>query len=154
MPTTTTTTATTNTTTRASATDQAPAVTRPKRPWLVLVPLMAIFGFLAFISIVGSFLFSYPLGGLLGYTSGVLLDIGGVLMVICALRLPRGEPGIYKLAVGVMTAEVLWSFYKVFIYGEHESSVFLAASVAAWLLLRSRSLRRYVGPGASFRSGR
>ena len=137
-----------------SIADARAAAARPKKPWLVLVPLTALFGFLAFISIVGSFLFSYPLGGLLGYGSGVALDVAGVLMVICALRLHQGEAGIYKLAVGVMSAEVLWSFYKVVIYGEHESSLFLAASVAAWILLRSRRLRRYVGPGAAFRSGR
>lgn len=137
----------------AAQTQAVPETARPSKPWPVLVPVSALFGFLAFISIVGSFLFSYPLGGLLGYGTGVALDAGGVLMVICALRLHRGEPGIYKLAVVVMSAEVLWSFYKVVIYGEHESSLFLAAAVTAWLLLRTRRMRRYVGPLAVFRTG-
>src|SRR4051795_10286153 len=81
-----------------------------RKPRVAIYSICAIFTFLAFISIVGSMLFSYPLGGFLGYTCGILLDTGGVGMAYCASKLPRGRWSTYKLAVGLMVAEFGWSF--------------------------------------------
>src|SRR4051812_36002670 len=115
----------------------------PRKPRIAIYSVCAIFTFLAFISIVGSLLFSYPLGGLVGYTSGICLDIGGVGMAYCAYKLPRREWATYKLAVGLMVAEFAWCFYKVFIYHETESTMFFVAAVLALVLLVSGPVRRY-----------
>src|SRR3954469_21390253 len=120
-----------------------------RNPRVAIYSICAIFTFLALISIVGSMLFSYPLGGFLGYTCGILLDIGGVGMAYCAYKLPRGRWSTYKLAVGRRGAEFGWSFYKVFIYHESEGTLFFAVTVIALLLLASGPVRRFCSDGRS-----
>jgi hypothetical protein len=115
-----------------------------RKPRAELVALTAIHMFLAFISIVGSFLFSYPLGGIEGWTYGIGLDVAGVLMIVAAWNLPKGSVSVIKLARSLMIAEFAWCTYKVFIYGETESGLFFVASTVALILLFSGRVRRYV----------
>jgi hypothetical protein len=133
----------TTVTTTTTAMAPSSAVVTVRKPRVALYTICVIFGFLSFISIVGSMLFSYPLGGFLGYSTGIMLDIGGVLMAYTAYKLPRGGWNIYKLAVGLMLAEFGWSVYKVFIYHESESQVFFVANVIALVLLLTGPVRRY-----------
>jgi len=121
--------------------EQASAQT--KKPMVTLCITSALFAFLTFICIVGSLLFSYPLGGIVGWSTGIGLDIAGVLMAYCAFKLPAGEVKAYRVGLGVMAAFFCWSFYKVFIYHESESTLFFVVTVVAIVLLLRPSVRRY-----------
>jgi len=116
---------------------------RPTTPKVELYVSTAILCLLAFLSIVGAFLFSFPLGGIIGWCTGIPLLIGGTLMVVAAYNLPLGKTWAIRLGRYLMAAEFAWSFYKLFIYGESESGMFFVLCVVAGLLLLSPRVRRY-----------
>ncbi len=114
-----------------------------RRPRLALWATSAICSFLAFISIVGSLMFSFTLGTVAGYLGGVVLILGGIGLAFCGVALHRGGRGVYRLAVGLAAAELAWCSYKVFIYGETESTLFFVLAVALAALLALPSVRRF-----------
>ena len=107
---------------------------------LVLIP----FAIAVFVKIVGSFLFAFSTGTLEGTVVGVVLIAVGLLYVFLMLRIHRGEPVIWRTAVWLVGADILWSVYKVFIYGEAESRPILAAAVLSLVLLLAPSARAFV----------
>jgi hypothetical protein len=62
----------------------------------IITPLT---GLMAFVSVVGSFLFAFPMGGLLGYIIGTLLIIFGICYATIAWRLRRGERAVWIAAL-------------------------------------------------------
>lgn len=72
-----------------------PSVSPPVPVWIVglLIALMA------FASMVGPFLFAFPLGGLLGYGMGTALLVFGIGYGVVLWRLRRGERKVWKGAL-------------------------------------------------------
>lgn len=130
-----------------AAPSPAPETTR-MRPPAELHVIRGLFVLLAFVSIVGSFLFAWPMGGLSGIATGLALDVAGVLFLVAAVKLPSGERWVANLARWLAGLEVAWSFYKVVIYNETESTGFLVAAVLATLLLWSPRVRRFFSEAA------
>jgi hypothetical protein len=56
-------------------------------------------GVMAFVSVVGSFLFAFPMGGLLGYIIGTLLIVFGISYATIAWHLRRGERAVWIAAL-------------------------------------------------------
>jgi hypothetical protein len=54
---------------------------------------------MAFMCVVGSFLFAFPMGGLLGYIVGTLLIVAGIVYATIAWRLRRGERAVWTVAL-------------------------------------------------------
>lgn len=124
----------TGTTTRAST-----------RPPLALRLVLIPFAVAVFAKIAGSFIFSFSTGTLEGYVFGSVLVAAGLLYLFLMFRIHRGEPIMWKTAVGLVAADVVWSLYKVVPYGETESAPILAAAVVSMVLLLLPSVRAYVG---------
>lgn len=79
-----------------SADTFATVATRPPaRIWL----LTLLLGLMAFVSVVGSFLFAFPMGGFLGYSGGTLLIIAGIGYSIIVWRMRHGERTIWIAAI-------------------------------------------------------
>lgn len=131
-----------------TATTSPSAAARQLRPPVELHVIRLLFVLLAFVSIVGSFLFAWPVGGLSGIATGLALDVAGVLFLVAAIKLPTGEQWVANLARWLAGLEVAWSFYKVFIYNETESAGFLVAATLATLLLWSPRVRRFFAGSA------
>lgn len=111
---------------------------------LVLVP----FAMAVFVKIAGSFMFSFSTGSLEGYVFGSVLIAAGLLYLFLMFRLHRGEPTMWKTAVGLVAVDIAWSIYKVFPFGETESIPILAATVVSMVLLLLPSVRTFVGSRA------
>jgi hypothetical protein len=108
---------------------------------LVLIP----FAIAVFVKIAGSFIFSFSTGTLEGYVFGAVLIAVGLLYLFLMFRIHRGEPTMWKTAVGLVAVDIAWSVYKVFPYGETESAPILAAAVVSMVLLLLPSVRTFVG---------
>ena len=61
----------------------AVAAKPPVTVWILTV----LMGVMAFVAVVGSFLFAFPMGGLLGYIVGTLLIVFGIGYATLAWRL-------------------------------------------------------------------
>jgi hypothetical protein len=125
-----------------SATAQRERVPLPLR--LVLIP----FAMAVFVKIVGSFIFSFSTGSVEGYVFGSVLVAVGLLYLFLMFRIHRGEPTMWKTAVGLVAVDIAWNVYKVFPYGETESTPILAAAVVSMVLLLLPSVRAFVGSRA------
>jgi hypothetical protein len=110
--------------------------------------LIVPFAFAVFIKIVGSFIFSFSTGTLEGYVWGASLVAAGLLYLFLMFRLPRGEAVMWRTAVGLVAADIAWNIYKVFIYGESESTVIFAGTLVSMGLLWLPSVRRFFHPPA------
>ena len=73
----------------------AVAVRPPATVWI----LTLLTGAMVFVSLVGSFLFAFPMGGLLGYVVGALLIVFGIGYATIAWRLRRGERAVWIAAL-------------------------------------------------------
>jgi hypothetical protein len=82
----------------------AVAARRPPATVWILTPLM---GLMAFVSVVGSFLFAFPMGGIVGYTIGTLLVLFGIGSATIAWRLRRGERAVWFAALGLPVVHTL-----------------------------------------------
>ena len=71
--------------------DHTGVAVRPDATVWVLTVFASV---MAFVSVVGSFVFAFPFGGLLGYTLGTLLIVAGVGYATIAWRLRRGERAV------------------------------------------------------------
>jgi hypothetical protein len=78
--------------------------TRPPATVWILTFLLSL---MAFVSIVGSFLFSFPMGGPVGYTVGTLLIATGIGYATIVWRLRRGERAIWVAALILPIAHTL-----------------------------------------------
>ena len=117
--------------------------TRPTRTSTALITVVrVIFVFLALVSMAGAFVFSFSRGDIAGYAFGAVLIVFGLGFAYTALRLGRPTPALYRLALGLAVLEVVWSFYKVFIYGEPETTLMLVLSAAATAILLIPSVSR------------
>ena len=67
----------------------------PATVWILTLLMIPM----SFMCVVGSFLFAFPMGGLLGYTLGTLLIVAGILYVTVAWRLRRGERTVWTVAL-------------------------------------------------------
>jgi hypothetical protein len=77
------------------------------RPPGTVWTLTALLGLFAFVSIVGSFIFAFPEGGLLGYGVGTTLVALGVVYVVIALRLRHGARWAWTAALIVPIVHVV-----------------------------------------------
>lgn len=77
------------------------------RPPVTVWIITALMGLMAFVSIVGSFLFAFPMGGLLGYIVGTLLVVIGIGYATIAWRLRFGERTIWVAALALPIAHTL-----------------------------------------------
>ncbi len=108
--------------------------------------MSVLFALLGFFTTVGAFLFAFP-DGLGGFVFGSILVSAAILFVISAARLHKGETWVWNMARALVGAEIAWSIYKVFIYGETESAPFLVAAGLAAVLLHLPSVRAFVQGG-------
>lgn len=125
--------------TPTAATPDAPARRVPFALRFLLVP----FAFAVFIKIAGSFIFSFSTGTLEGYVFGSVLVAAGLLYLFLMFRLHRGEPVIWRTAVGLVAVDIVWNVYKVFFYGETESIGIFAGALVSIALLWLPSVRRF-----------
>jgi hypothetical protein len=119
---------------RSAATPRVPITVRVVQPLL---------GVLAFVAIVGSFLFIFPQGTLFAYAVGAVFVAGGLTYVTLTFRLARGERGAWLTALGVTGAHLLFNVWKV--TGEHEteSVPILGVSIVVVALLALPATRRF-----------
>lgn len=75
-----------------------PPSSRPRPPVTVWI-LTVLFALMAFVSIVGSFIFAFPSGGAIGPIVGTILIAIGVGYAVIAWRLRRGERGVWIAGV-------------------------------------------------------
>jgi hypothetical protein len=108
---------------------------------IILLP----FAFSVLIKVAGSFIFSFSTGTLEGYVWGSGLVAAGLLYLFLMFRLHRGEPVMWRTAVGLVAADIAFNIYKVFGEGEAESRLILGAAVLSMVLLLLPSVRRFVG---------
>ena len=95
------------------------------------------------VTTVGAIVFYVP-GTLLATATLVTLLVGALALIGTAARLQRGQRPVWNLARTLVGAHLVWTIYKVFIYGETESFPFLIAGGLALTLLHVPSTRRYV----------
>lgn len=95
------------------------------------------------VTTVGAFVFYVP-GTLLATATLVTLLVGALALIATAARLHRGQRPVWNLARTLVGAHLVWTIYKVFIYGETESFPFLIAGSLALTLLHLPSTRRHV----------
>ena len=79
------------------------SVRPPATIWIVTVLL----GAMAFVAIVGAFLFAFALGEPAGYVLGVFLVAFGIGYIALAWRLRRGERRVWKAAVALPIVHTL-----------------------------------------------
>jgi len=103
-------------------------------------------GMLAFVSIVGSFLFAFPLGGPLGYIVGTLLIVAGISYAIIAWHLRRGERAVWTAALVVPIVHTLGlNTLDLVLYGAipSEDYPFMGVALAIVVLLLLPTTRRF-----------
>jgi hypothetical protein len=126
----------------ASATAQPRGRTVPLLVWI----LTAIFGVRAFLTVVGAFLFAFPMGGALGTGIGITLLAIGVAYLVIAWRMRFGERAVWIAAIvsqlinqGVLTVADL-SLYGAI---PPEDYAFIVVTVVVLGLLFVPSVRRF-----------
>lgn len=119
-----------------------PTAARRKVP-LALRFLIVPFAFAVFIKVVGSFIFSFSTGTLEGYVFGTVLVAAGLLYLFLLFRLPRGEAVMWRTAVGLVSVDIVWNVYKVFLYSESESIPIFVGTLLSMTLLQLPSVRRF-----------
>lgn len=125
------------------ATTSVPASHARARTPVALHVASAALVLLASITTVGAFIFHVP-GSLPANSLLVALVTGSAGMIVSALRLHRGERLAWNLARSLAGAHLLWSIYKVFVYGETESFPFLIAGTFILTLLHLPASRRFI----------
>lgn len=114
-------------------------------PTLVWV-LTAIFGLRALLTVIGSFVFAFPMGGLLGTGVGVALLVIGVTYAIVAWRMRLGERWVWLAAVvSPLVNQVLLTVADLSLYGAipPEDYPFIVVTAIQLVLLFLPSVRRF-----------
>lgn len=123
--------------------DRAADPARPPAAVWIVTLLMAL---MAFVSVVGSFLFAFPLGGALGYLLGPLLVVAGSGYAIIAWRLRRGERTVWTAALLLPIAHTLsLNTIDLVRYGAipSEDYPFIGVTLVIVLLLLLPGTRRF-----------
>ncbi len=126
-----------------SVNTHAAVATRPPATVWILTLLM---GAMAFVSIVGSFLFAFPLGGLLGYIVGTLLIVAGIGYATIAWRLRRGERAVWTAALVLPVVHTLGlNTLDLVLYGAipSEDYPFMGVGLVIVVLLLLPTTRRF-----------
>ena len=108
--------------------------------------LTLLMGLMAFVSVVGSFLFAFPMGGLLGYTIGTLLIVFGIGYAAIAWRLRRGERAVWIAALVLPIVHTLTlNTADLVLYGAipSEDYPFMGVALAIVVLLLLPTTRRF-----------
>ncbi len=116
------------------------------RPPVTVWILTFLIGAMAFVSVVGSFLFSFPLGGLLGYSIGTLLIVFGIGYATLAWRLRRGERAVWFAALGLPVVHTLTlNTADLVLYGAipSEDYPFMGVALTIVVLLLLPTTRRF-----------
>ena len=114
-------------------------------PLLVWI-LTAIFGLRAFLTLVGAFLFAFPMGGVLGTGIGITLLAIGVVYAVIAWRMRFGEQAIWLAAiVAPLINQVVLMVADLSLYGSipAEDYPFIVITVVVLGLLFLPSVRRF-----------
>lgn len=120
----------------------ATAVRPPATVWV----LTALMGVMAFVSVVGSFLFAFPMGGLLGYIVGTLLIVFGIGYATIAWRLRRGERAVWIAALVLPIVHTLTlNTTDLVLYGAipSEDYPFMGVALVIVVLLLLPTTRRF-----------
>ncbi len=120
----------------------AVAVRPPATVWI----LTLLMGLMAFVCIVGSFLFAFPMGGLLGYLVGTLLIVAGIGYATIAWRLRRGERAVWIAALVLPIVHTLGlNTLDLVLYGAipSEDYPFMGVALAIVVLLLLPATRRF-----------
>ncbi len=118
------------------------AVRPPVTVWI----LTLLMGLMAFVCIVGSFLFAFPMGGLLGYIVGTLLIVVGIGYATIAWRLRRGEHAVWIAALVLPIVHTLGlNTLDLVLYGAipSEDYPFMGVALAIVVLLVLPTTRRF-----------
>ncbi len=108
--------------------------------------LTALMGAMAFVSVVGSFLFAFPMGGLLGYIVGTLLIVFGIGYATIAWRLRRGERALWIAALVLPIVHTLTlNTTDLVLYGAIPSEDYpiMAVALVILVLLLLPTTRRF-----------
>lgn len=128
--------------TAPSARSESAARRVPVIVWL----LTLLFAVKAFFSIVGSFLFAFPMGWPLGTIVGVFLVVAGVAYAVIAWRMRFGERIVWlaALIVSVLHQAGL-AILDLSLYGEipSEDYVFIGVTIVVVVLLFLPVTRRF-----------
>ncbi len=103
-------------------------------------------GVMAFVCVVGSFLFAFPMGGLLGYIDGTLLIIFGICYATIAWRLRRGERAVWIAALVLPIVHTLTlNITDLVLYGAipSEDYPFMGVALIIVVLLLLPTTRRF-----------
>jgi len=114
----------------------------PATVWI----LTALMGAMAFVSVVGSFLFAFPMGGPLGYIIGTLLIVFGISYATIAWRLRRGERAVWIAALVLPIVHTLTlNTTDLVLYGAipTEDYPFMAIALIIVVLLVLPTTRRF-----------
>jgi hypothetical protein len=129
-------------------TDTATATAQPRErsvPLLVWI-LTAIFAVRAFLTIVGAFLFAFPMAGALGTAIGITLLAIGVAYLVIAWRMRFGERAIWLAAiVAQLVNQAVLTVADLSLYGSipPEDYAFIVVMVVVLGLLFVPSVRRF-----------
>ena len=118
------------------------AIKPPATVW-ILTLLMSV---MAFVCVVGSFLFAFPLGGMLGYIVGTLLLVLGIGYAMIVWRLRRGERAVWVAALVLPIFHTLsLNTLDLVMYGSipSEDYPFMGAALAIVVLLLLPATRRF-----------
>ncbi|MGH2385428.1 MAG: hypothetical protein ACRDGB_10315 [Candidatus Limnocylindria bacterium] len=124
----------------------APAQTRERSVPLLVWILTAIFALRAFITVVGAFLFAFPMGGMLGVAVGLTLLAIGVAYLVIAWRMRFGERAIWLAAIVVpLINQAVLTVADLSLYGSipPEDYAFIVVTVVVLGLLFVPSVRRF-----------
>ncbi len=123
--------------TRATVATRVPATV-----WI----LTLLMGAMAFVSVVGSLLFAFPLGGLVGYLTGALLIVAGIGYATIAWRLRRGEHAVWTAALVLPVVHTLsLNTLDLMLYGAIPSEDYpiMGVALAIVVLLLLPTTRRF-----------
>ncbi len=123
--------------------NRAAVAGRPPVTVWILTPLI---GLMAFVCIVGSFLFAFPMGGPLGYILGTLLVAFGVCYAAISWRLRRGERAVWIAALGLPVVHTLTlNTTDLVLYGAIPSAdyPFMVVALTLVVLLLLPTTRRF-----------
>ena len=120
----------------------AVAAKPPVTVWI----LTTLMGVMAFVAVVGSFLFAFPMGGLLGYIVGTLLIVFGIGYATLAWRLRRGERVVWIAALVLPIVHTLTlNTVDLVLYGAipSEDYPFMGVALTIVVLLVLPTTRRF-----------
>jgi hypothetical protein len=118
------------------------AVKPPATVWIITL----LMGVMAFVCVVGSFLFAFLLGGMLGYIVGTLLLVVGIGYVIIVWHLRHGERAVWVAALVLPIFHTLGlNTLDLVMYGAipSEDYPFMGVALAIVVLLLLPATRRF-----------